>query len=154
MATNLTKGLDYTGICVTFFIHDGSGRFLMAKRSQQTRDEQGRWEVGGGGVKFGERLDEALAREVREEYGVPILAHEFIGYRDVHREQNGRRSHWLAMDFKIQVDPATVINNDPEMIDELGWFTLETTPQNLHSQVPAMFDLYRDHFIDVAQLPE
>jgi len=40
----------------------------MSKRSNKTRDEHGKWDPGGGSIEFGESIDSALKREVREEY--------------------------------------------------------------------------------------
>jgi len=39
---SLRKRFDYTGIGVVYFCHDGNGKSLMAKRSENTRDEHGR----------------------------------------------------------------------------------------------------------------
>lgn len=38
----MQKGVDYTGITVVFCCHDGQGRFVMAKRSNNSRDEAGK----------------------------------------------------------------------------------------------------------------
>jgi len=35
----LKKGIDFTGVSIVYFCHDGKGNFLMQKRSQQARDE-------------------------------------------------------------------------------------------------------------------
>jgi len=66
-ATDLKRGIDHIGVTVNFFIHDGDGNVLLQKRSKNCRDEQGKWDIGGGAVEFGEELEEAVAREVKEE---------------------------------------------------------------------------------------
>jgi 8-oxo-dGTP diphosphatase len=140
----MKKGTDYTGITVTFLCHDGTGKYLLQKRSANCRDEHGRWDGGGGGLKFGEHLDAAVAREIGEEYGAEVLASEFLGYREVFREHEGAPTHWIAFDFRVQLDPATVMRNEPDMQEELGWFSLNELPQPLHSQMQGVFDRYRD----------
>lgn len=55
-------GKDYIGISVVYFCHDGQNNFLMAKRSNQTRDEQGRWDSGGGAVEYGESIITVLKK--------------------------------------------------------------------------------------------
>lgn len=132
----MKKGVDYTGVAVVFFCHDGEGNFVMQKRGVNCRDENGVWDIGGGGVKFDERIEDAITREVKEEYGAEVKAFEFLGYRDVHREKDGVKSHWLSLDFKVLVDRAEVICNETDMFDELGWFRLDTLPTNLHSELP------------------
>ena len=141
----MIKGIDYPGIAIVFFCHDGNGSYLAGRRSARTRDEQGCWDIGGGGVKNGEVLQDALRREIKEEYGTDILSHEYLGFREVHRTINKTPTHWIVFDYKVHVDPARVTNGDPEKIDEIGWFKLDTLPQPQHSQIPFTINKYRDH---------
>jgi len=129
-------------ISVVFFCHDGKGNYLLGKRSQNCRDEQGRWDCGGGGLKFGETIEGAVLREVQEEFCAVPIATEFMGYRDVFREQNGSATHWVAHDFRVLVDPVQVRNGEPHKCDELRWGTIEeikSLGDELHSQFPAFF---------------
>jgi len=34
--------------------------------------------------------------EIKEEYCTDVLGFDFLGYRDVHREHNGKKTHWIA----------------------------------------------------------
>ncbi len=136
------KGLDYVGVAVVYYCHDGRGNFVMSKRGKNSRDEQGRWDPGGGGVEFGIPILENLRNEIREEYGAEVLKHEFLGFRDVHRETEKGRTHWLALDFKVLVDPKQVKNNEPHKFDDVRWFTLDTLPSPVHSQIPEFIRLY------------
>ncbi len=79
----MRKGVDYTGIATVYFCHDGQGNFIMAKRSQNARDEQGCWDIGGGALEFGMAVDDSLCKEIKEEYCADVLGFEFLGYRDV-----------------------------------------------------------------------
>ncbi|MCL5435582.1 MAG: NUDIX domain-containing protein [Patescibacteria group bacterium] len=138
------KGLDFTGVTVVFFCHDGNGNFLLAKRSQNARDEQGRWDTGGGGLEFGDSLEETLRREIGEEYGAEVLDFEFLGFREVHRTSvDDRPTHWIALDFKARVDPLKAKINEPHKFDRLGWFRLDNLPEPLHSQLPFAFARYK-----------
>ena len=115
----------------------------MAKRSINTRDEQGRWDVGSGSMEFEHSVEETLAKEIREEYCTEILDKKFLGYRDVFRENSGGRTHWISLDFLVRVEPSLVKNGEPDMIEDLGWFTLGDLPKPLHSQLPIFFEKYR-----------
>ena len=64
---DIKRGVDYIGVTVNFIIHDGKGNVLLQKRSQNCRDEQGRWDIGGGALEFGEKLEDAVRREVKED---------------------------------------------------------------------------------------
>lgn len=140
----MKKGFDFVGVAVCYFCHDGDGRVLMNKRSANCRDERGNWDIGGGGVEFGESAIDAMRREVREEYGASVLAHEFLGYRDVFREQDGKKTHWVTFDFKVHVDPATVRNAEPHSHDAVEWFSHASLPEPLHSQLPTFLELHKE----------
>jgi 8-oxo-dGTP diphosphatase len=136
----MRKGVDFTGVNVVFFCHDGEGKFIMGKRSKTTRDEQGKWDLGGGAIEFGEKVEDALRREIMEEYGTDVLEKEFLGVMDVHRtDSKGNKTHWIALCHKVLVDKSKVKNASPQDHDGIGWFTLENLPKPIHSQF--------DHFI-------
>lgn len=103
--------------CV-FVCHDGEGSILLARRSAGARDEAGAWDCGAGAIEFGETFEEAVGREVREEYSVDLLEMETIGVRNILR--NDRQSHWIAVIFAVRVDPDLVQIGEPHKFDELG----------------------------------
>jgi 8-oxo-dGTP diphosphatase len=139
----MEKGIDFIGVTTVYFCHDGNGKFVMAKRSQQARDEHGRWDIGGGGLEFGETVEERLRQEIREEYCTEILDFEFLGFRDVHRQHQGKPTHWISLDFKVRVDPEKVKIGEPHKFEAIDWFTLDRLPDNLHSQLPYFFEKYK-----------
>ena len=138
------KGISFVGVMTTFLCHDGRGSFFLAKRSQRARDEQGNWDTGAGGLKWGQTAEENVRREVKEEYGVDPLRVEFLGYDDVFRElKDGTPTHWLALRFVVLVDPKRVRICEPDAHDEGGWFTINTLPTPLLSQVAPFFKKYK-----------
>ncbi|MDO8470655.1 MAG: NUDIX domain-containing protein [bacterium] len=141
----MQKGVDHVGVTVVYFCHDGKGNFVMNKRGANCRDEQGRWDQGGGGLEFGDTIDETLRREINEEYCTDVLEYEFLGFRDIHRElENGTKTHWIALDFKVLVNRDKVQNGEPEKFDAVEWFTLSDLPSPLHSQTPYFLEKYKD----------
>ena len=116
----------------------------MHKRGNGARDEFGRWDIGAGGVEYGDGIEDTLKKEIKEEYGADVLDFEFIGFRDVHREHQGAPTHWIALDYKVLVDPAQVVNGEPHKFDEIKWFTLQTVPPEgqVHSQLPYFLRKY------------
>ncbi len=133
---SLKKGIDCIGVCVVYYCHDGKGNLLLMKRSQASRDEQGTWDVGGGAVEMFDTIDATLRKEIQEEYMTDVVSYEFLNYRDVHRVlPNGQKTHWLALDFIVQVDPNKAQIGEPHKFDELRWVTLDHLPQPLHSQL-------------------
>jgi ADP-ribose pyrophosphatase YjhB (NUDIX family) len=138
----MRKGVDHIGISLVYFCHDGAGHFLMNLRSRQARDEWGRWDIGGGALEFGHTVEETLRKEIREEYCTHVLASEFLGFREVHREHSGEQTHWITLDFKVLVDRSKVQNGEPHKFDEIAWFTLDAMPSPVHSQLPEFLEKY------------
>jgi len=64
LTSTFKKGIDHTGIVIVYFCHDGKGNFVMAQRSNNARDEQGRRDIGGGGLEFGDTVKQTLKKEI------------------------------------------------------------------------------------------
>lgn len=132
---DLRRGIDYIGVTVCFVVHDGNGRILLQKRSQTTRDEQGRWDIGGGAVEFSEPLHEAVKREISEELLTEPLEIRYLGVYEALRDNNGTPTHWMAFVHGVKVDPNDVQIGEPHKIDEIAWFTPDNLPKPVHSQL-------------------
>lgn len=146
----LHKGLSFTGITTVFYCYDGAGRLLLGKRSENARDEHGRWDPGGGGLKHGQSVEETLDRELMEEYGTRPLKTDFLDYFDAFRtNEAGLHSHWLALCFAVLVDPEKVSIKEPDMIDEIGWFTLDGLPSPMHSQFEVALGRFGDKLREI-----
>ena len=141
------KGREFIGNSVVYFCHDGKGNFLMQKRGANTRDEHGNWDIGAGGIEFGDSVEQTLKKEIKEEYGCDVLSFELIGYRDVFREINGEPTHWLSLDFKVLVNPKQAVNGEPHKFDAIGWFTFDTVPEQRHSQLNKFFEKYKSKLL-------
>jgi ADP-ribose pyrophosphatase YjhB (NUDIX family) len=131
-------------VTVVYICHDGQGSFVLNKRGTNCRDEHGKWDCGGGGLEFGDTVENTLEKEIKEEYCTNVLDSEFLGYRDVHREHDGVKTHWIALDFKVLVDKEKVKNGEPHKFDEVKWFSLNNFPEPLHSQFPKFLELYKN----------
>jgi len=144
---DLKRGIDHIGVGAVAIVHDGDGKILLMKRGQKARDEQGRWDVCGGAIEFGESIDEALRRELMEELCAEALDIEFLTAYDAHREYEGSPTHWVQMVHAVRVDPNTVKIGEPHKIAELGWFTSDALPQPLHSQFWKSYQVVLDRGI-------
>lgn len=139
------KGISFVGVTTSFLCYDEAGEFVMAKRGQNARDEQGTWDQGGGGLKWGVTAEDNVRREVLEEYGANPLKVDFLGYHDVFRTlADGTPTHWLLLSFAVKVDRDEVKNCEPDVLDDIGWFTLNSFPSPLHSQQVPFFERYKE----------
>ena len=136
-------------IAVCTLLHDGNGKYLVYWRTNKSRDEHERWDIGGGGVKFGEKIEDTLHREIKEEFCATAIKFEFMGWRDVFRVQEGKNTHWITFDFKILVDPAKVSIGEPDKTRELRWVTLDEleTLEPTHSQLHPWLEKNRQFLI-------
>jgi 8-oxo-dGTP diphosphatase len=140
----MQKGIDYIGVGICAFCYDGNGKFVMVKRSNNARDEHGRWDIIGGGIEFGDTVEQTLVKEIKEELDADVKQFEFLGYFDAHREHNGKPTHWVQLAFKVLIDPKQVKINEPHKFDDLGWFDWDHVPSPTHSQFPRFIEKFGD----------
>jgi 8-oxo-dGTP diphosphatase len=137
------KGTDFIGVSIVYFCHDGNGNVVLVKRSNNARDEFGKWDIGGGGLELNDSVVKRLKKEIKEEYCTIVLDYEFLGYRDVHRKQDSKPTHWITLDFKVLIDPKLVKNGEPHKFEEVKMFKLDQLPSPLHSQLPNFIKKYK-----------
>jgi 8-oxo-dGTP diphosphatase len=71
---------------------------LLARRGRPPG--QGKWSIPGGLVHLGERLEDAVVREIEEESGLHVRVLGFCGVVDrVVREQDAVRYHYVIIDY-------------------------------------------------------
>ncbi|MFL6863093.1 MAG: (deoxy)nucleoside triphosphate pyrophosphohydrolase [Allosphingosinicella sp.] len=78
-----------TMIVVAAALRGGEGRFLLQRRPEG-RAMAGLWEFPGGKVEPGERVEEALARELREELGIVADPGDFAPCAFASADNGGR----------------------------------------------------------------
>jgi 8-oxo-dGTP diphosphatase len=122
----MKKGVDFIGVGVGAVIVDQEGRVFLARRGRETRNENGKWEFPGGSVEFGETLEQALVREVTEEYGFTIEAQELLDVVD--HFIPAENQHWVSPTFICRVKSGTPRIREPHKCDEIGWFALDQIP--------------------------
>lgn len=143
----MRPGIDYIGVNVGFICHDGKGRILLHLRSDKTRDEHFTWDAGGGQVEFGEKLEEAVVREVSEEYGCRALRVDHVAQLNLLREHQGVKTHWLANIFAIKIDPDEARIMEPEKNLEMRWYGLDELPKQLHSAPKTILDNHKEKLV-------
>ena len=59
-------------------IFNDAGELYLQKRSMTKDIQPGKWDTAGGHIDYGETVEEALRREVREELGITAFTPQFI----------------------------------------------------------------------------
>jgi ADP-ribose pyrophosphatase YjhB (NUDIX family) len=106
------------------------GIYFLSKRGQQAKNEKGTWEGPGGSVEFGESMEDALRREMKEEYDIEIeIVKKFPAEDHFIPEE---KQHWVATTFWARIkkgyEPKIM---EPHKCDAIGWFDLDSLPSPL-----------------------
>ncbi len=125
----MKKGFDYIGVGVGAVILNSEGRVFLAKRGPEAGNERHKWEFPGGGVEFGERLEDAVTREVMEEYGFEIKVESLIDV--VNHILPDEKQHWVSPTFLCRYKSGTPTIREPHKCEEIGWFSLDEIPEDL-----------------------
>ncbi len=92
-------------------------KFLIAKRNAK-KDQGNLWEFPGRKVEKGESYENALVREIKEEFNADIQVKEYIG------EKN---HHYPEKDIKLIFYKAILISENIELLEheDYRWITKE-----------------------------
>jgi len=142
----MKAGIDYPGICVAFFCHDGNGKFVFHKRGEQARTHAGMWDCGGGGLEHGETIEEGLFRELKEEYTCEGIIEEKLEINTYLKEEDGVLHHWVVHPFIIKVNPEDVAIGEPHKASDLSWYSMDNLPSPLQPGVAADIETYKHMF--------
>lgn len=126
----MKQGVDYIGVAVGALMINDSGEIFITKRSQNCKNEKGFWEIPGGSVEFGETLEDAVKREVKEEYGVDVeIVKQWPAVNHLIPQEN---QHWVPTLFTVKIikgqSPQIM---EPTKCDAIGWFGLTNLPSPL-----------------------
>jgi len=86
----------------------------------------GKWSLPGGHLEFGERLKEAVIREVKEESNLKVRAKRLVGFKNFIGQDNGRLFHYIIFCFEC-----TAISHNLKAGKEVLEVAL-MDPKNLH----------------------
>jgi 8-oxo-dGTP diphosphatase len=124
----MKKGVDYIGVGVGAIIFNSDGRVFLAKRGRDVQNESGKWEFPGGGVEFGEALEQALVREVMEEYGFAIEVQTLLDV--INHLIPEEKQHWVSPTYLCTIKSGNPRIREPHKCDEIGWYALDEIPGN------------------------
>ena len=93
--------------------------FLM--RSHKWRDM---YVIPGGHIELGERMEDALRREIREETGLEIYDITFLGFQEfIYDPAFWKRRHYVFFDYVCRTDSSDVTLN--EEAQSYVWASIE-----------------------------
>ncbi|MEX0874260.1 MAG: NUDIX domain-containing protein [Actinomycetota bacterium] len=111
------------------------GKVLLIRRGKEPYKDH--WSLPGGGIERGERVREAVRREVNEETGLEVDVGHVAGYRE---ERVGQDDHCIIIAFNCTVTSGELRAGDDaaeaEFLDPAEIFNRKTTP--------GLEDVFRD----------
>ena len=125
----MQAGKDFIGVGCGAVILNEKNQVLLLKRSNTARNKPGHWTIPGGEVEFGERVEEALVREVKEEVGVRVEIIKLLSLtNDLIPEAE---QHWVSNQFLCKIVEGIPENKEPGKHDELQWWDVHALPEKI-----------------------
>jgi 8-oxo-dGTP diphosphatase len=118
----MQAGIDYIGVGVGALIFNSEGKFFMTLRGPKAKNERGKWEIPGGAVEFGETCEQAIIREVFEEYGIRIQVKDLLQICD--HIIPDEKQHWVSPTYICEIVEGLPVIQEPEKCSDMGWFTI------------------------------
>lgn len=123
---NLIRGQDFIGAGVGAAVVDRH-QILLLKRLKPP--EAGCWGIAGGAIEWGESIEAALRRELREELAIDVEILSLLGVCDhiLPEEQQ----HWVSPVFLVTIAAGEPQNCEAHKHSDLAWFSLDALPSPL-----------------------
>lgn len=109
-------------------------RLLLIRRRRPP--EAGHWGLPGGKVDWGERVIDAVVREIAEELGIEIRCRRLLTVADQIHED----SHWVAPVYLAEITAGRPEVKEPEALAGAEWFALDRLPAPLTIATRAALD--------------
>jgi len=127
-------GKDYIGVgCGALVVNDKNQVLLLRRTDKSQGGMKGLWSRPGGAVEFGEIVEQAIKRELKEELDIDV---ELFGKNQFFEhvwEEDGIKRHWIGCGCFAKIIKGEPKNLEPEKHDKLEWFDLDNLPENLAS---------------------
>jgi len=134
----LKPGVDFVGVGVGVMIRNDKGEFLLGLRTENARNEPGKWTFPGGGIEFGETLEQCAAREAKEEAGIEVEAVKLL--KVINHFPPGEKQHWVNPIFEARLVSGSPKVMEPHKISKWAWFSLEKLPENITVNLAELFN--------------
>ena len=141
----MKPGKDFIGFgCGALIVNDKNQVLLMHRTGKSSGGLGGTWSRPGGTVEFGETVDDAIKREIKEELNLDI---ELFGIGTFHEDiviKDGEKRHWLSYGPFAKIVGGELKNTEPEKHDKIEWFDLDNLPENIVHYTKKAIEDYKE----------
>lgn len=103
-----------------FAVIERAGQYLLARRR-----DIGWWNLVGGGMEYGETVEQGLAREVREEIGIDVEVERLVGVYSKPRKRE------IVLTFLCHLPENSAEPGTSDEVSEVDWFAPDALPAQL-----------------------
>jgi isopentenyldiphosphate isomerase len=115
---------------VHLIVTDEAGRLLLQKRSMNRDVAPGRWDTSvGGHVNAGEKVEDALRREMKEELGISTCRTQFL-YHYIHSN-----AYETELVYTYQCEYSGEIRFNRDEIDEVKYWSVDEINSQIGKEV-------------------
>lgn len=141
----MKRGIDFIGIGTGAMIFNKDGKIFLSKRGVNARNEKGKWDFPGGSVEFGEKCEDAIKREIKEEFDINIEVVDLLEVVNHIIPDEGQ--HWVSPSYIAKHISGKPKIMEPEKISEIKWAELsEINPDTLTIPSRKNFLTYNEKF--------
>jgi 8-oxo-dGTP diphosphatase len=137
------EGKDTIGVGVGAIIVNEDGEVFMARRGKKATNERGMWEFPGGKVEFGEKLKDAVRREIKEEFDIEIEVIDLLDVVDHILPDEGQ--HWVSPSYVCRLVAGEPRIVEPDKCDEICWYRIDALPENITKATEVNAGDYREY---------
>jgi 8-oxo-dGTP diphosphatase len=113
----MNKGKDYISVACGAIIFNKEDKVLIGQRGSNARDDEGMWDFPGGQVEFGESCNEAIKREMKEEFGIQIEIIEIINFVEVIES----KKHWVGPTYIAKLISGEAKPLEKDKFNDFKW---------------------------------
>ncbi|MDX1620903.1 MAG: NUDIX domain-containing protein [Nitriliruptorales bacterium] len=129
-------------VAVGAVIQDADGRLLVVRRGQPPAE--GRWTLPGGKLEPGERLPDAVRREVAEETGLTVEPGELIGHLEFADDDH----HFIILDFRAYLHDDTEEAKPSDDVTDAAWMSRQQLEEVTTTR--GLLDFLDEHGVHLA----
>lgn len=138
----MKKGKNYIGVAVGALIFNEEGKVLLGERGKAARDDLGKWDFPGGAVDFKESCEDAIKREVFEEFDIYIELIELLNLVENILPEEGK--HWIGPAYIAKQVSGEVKIVEKDKFRKFEWIELkDITKKDLTLPCRLNFEAYK-----------
>jgi mutator protein MutT len=135
----------YKAVPASYLILIKDNKILMQRRFN-TGYEDGKYSLPAGHVDAGENFTQCVVREIKEEIGITLKAEDVKVAHTMHRNSaEGEIGNRIDVFFTAEKWEGNIENKEPQKCDDLSWFDLDNTPENVIPYIKHVIDCIKNN---------